>query len=761
MPYSLIKTNGIQLTIVQDGTIDTTTDLVFVGKNYTGYGSPVNENFLKLLENFANGTAPRKPLLGQTWYDTSNKKLKLFDGRKFKSIGIIDYGIQRPVGMNAGDLHFSQNTKKLYAFDGVEWLIVGPVDQVGSGVGLVSSVITDNNLQQHPAYVMSLGSNTATIFSADSPAYSIPTTSVYYNRFKKIYPGITIADTNTIGISAHNDGTSINGTLLWGTSASALGLVKYDNGVISLIDPSNIVLQTDLLNGANYPLVVLDDEGITVGLQRVFQMHVTSGNVANLSAINGNRIRLNVNTTAGTYTNVISIDGSSGFAVLPNSSLAVNIGSSSNRFNGVFANTLTSSLFTGTTLSVINSFANAARFNSLTATVAILNNLTTNGIIGTNITATNLNSTLLTSTTIDGTTISGSQVFDSGSRVITTATVGNFGVRSLAGTTNQVSVSAATGAVTVSLPSTVSINSLSAAVVSGTEVYDNGLRVLTLATIPSAGVSAVSGSAGQILVNGLVGSSTGSVSLSFPSNVSINTLDVTTVNATNLNSNGLRVINTYTPGATGLTNVSTNLGEIRLGGILAILHGGTGASDAGTARSNLGAQATLSSGVNIKSINGESILGSGDLKPIPQGTAMLFAQTAAPTGWTKVTTHNDAALRVVSGTATSGGTRGFTSTFATTLVSGTVGDTTLTVDQMPSHRHLSGVIDDEASTIFNQGSVGPVYAGPSGPQTNGNDSFYAGLTDFVGGGLSHTHSFTGTSIDLAVKYVDVIIATKD
>ena len=88
MPYSLIKTNGIQLTIVQDGTIDTTTDLVFVGKNYTGYGSPVNENFLKLLENFANGTAPRKPLLGQTWYDTSNKKLKLFDGRKFKSIGI-------------------------------------------------------------------------------------------------------------------------------------------------------------------------------------------------------------------------------------------------------------------------------------------------------------------------------------------------------------------------------------------------------------------------------------------------------------------------------------------------------------------------------------------------------------------------------------------------------------------------------------------------------------------------------------------------
>lgn len=761
MPYSLIKSNGIQLTVVQDGAVDTTTDLVFVGKNYTGYGSPVNENFLKLLENFANGTAPRKPLPGQLWYDTTNKRLKLYDGRKFKSIGIVDYGIQRPVGMNPGDLHFNQNSKKLFAYDGVEWITIGPADFVAGGVGLVSSVITDTVLNTHPAYVMTLGNNTATIFSADTPAYSIPSNSVYFNDFKKIYPGITLAETNVSGISAHNDGISINGTILWGTSASALGLVKYDNGVISLISSNNVALKTDLTNGTDFPLVVLDDDGITVGVQRVFQMHVTSGNVANLSAINGNRIRLNVSTNLGTYTNVLTVDGSNGYALMPNSSLSVNIGSSNNRFNGIFANTLTASLITGTNLSVVNVSSNGINTNNLFATSANIPNITSQDVDTSRLDATTVTATTIVGTTINGTNIFGNAVFDNGIRVINESTINNYGVRSLAGTANQINASASTGNVTLSLPSTVSINSLTAAVVRGTEVYDNGNRVLTLATIPSAGVTAVAGSAGQILVNGLVGASTGSVTLSFPSNVSMNSLGATSINATSITVNGNNVFATYTNGATGLTNVSSNPGDLQLGGTLAVSAGGTGANNTATARANLGAQATLVSGVNIKSINGESLLGSGDLKPIPQGTAMIFAQSSAPTGWTKVTTYNNAALRVVSGSASSGGTVDFTTAFTSQTVSGTVGDTTLTIDQIPSHRHLSGVIDDSPDTFFNQGAEGPTYAGANGIDSNNNDSFYAGYTNYVGGGLPHNHSFTGTSIDLTVKYVDVIIATKD
>lgn len=140
---------------------------------------------------------------------------------------------------------------------------------------------------------------------------------------------------------------------------------------------------------------------------------------------------------------------------------------------------------------------------------------------------------------------------------------------------------------------------------------------------------------------------------------------------------------------------------------------------------------------------------------------MLFAQTAAPTGWTKQTTHDNKALRVVSGTAGSGGSVAFTTAFAsqgvsgTVGVSGSVGATTLTVAQMPSHNH---------STPQNRGGGDSEMNSMAYAFSNRT---YASVVDSTGGGGSHTHSFSGsgsfsgTAINLAVQYVDVILATKD
>lgn len=141
----------------------------------------------------------------------------------------------------------------------------------------------------------------------------------------------------------------------------------------------------------------------------------------------------------------------------------------------------------------------------------------------------------------------------------------------------------------------------------------------------------------------------------------------------------------------------------------------------------------------------------------PAGTAMMFVQTAAPTGWTKSTTHNDKALRVVSGTASSGGSAAFTTAFGTPSVSGsvslsgTVGSTTLTTAQIPSHSHS-----------FRFG--GPYSYGGSVGRGDNQTSFN---TDAAGGGGSHNHSFSGSgslssaTATINVQYVDVIIATKD
>lgn len=139
---------------------------------------------------------------------------------------------------------------------------------------------------------------------------------------------------------------------------------------------------------------------------------------------------------------------------------------------------------------------------------------------------------------------------------------------------------------------------------------------------------------------------------------------------------------------------------------------------------------------------------SGTWASLPAGTRMLFVQTAAPTGWTKSTADNNKALRVVSGTAGTGGSVAFTTAFSSQAINGTVGDTTLDITQIPSHTHsytsAGGVI------VVNGGTASAVLVNATGNTTGA-----------AGGSLPHTHSLTATAINLAVQYVDVIVAVKN
>ena len=141
--------------------------------------------------------------------------------------------------------------------------------------------------------------------------------------------------------------------------------------------------------------------------------------------------------------------------------------------------------------------------------------------------------------------------------------------------------------------------------------------------------------------------------------------------------------------------------------------------------------------------------------PFAPGTAMLFAQTAAPTGWTKSTTHNDKALRVVSGSASSGGSSAFSAIFTSRTPAGsvTVDGTTLTESQIPAHTHTTSAYNSHGTGGYDPGGSSAVNYLSSASITSSS----------IGGGGSHTHtsSFAGTAMSFAVQYVDVIIATKD
>lgn len=207
---------------------------------------------------------------------------------------------------------------------------------------------------------------------------------------------------------------------------------------------------------------------------------------------------------------------------------------------------------------------------------------------------------------------------------------------------------------------------------------------------------------------------------------------------------------------------------------LAVDQGGTGAATLTANNVILGNGTSTVLGVapgtsgNVLTSNGTTWT-SAAAAAFDSGTLMLFQQTAAPTGWTKQTTHNNKAFRVVSGTAGTGGTVAFTTAFASQGVSvsgttgntsagGTVGNHTLATNRIPSHTHT-----EYGPTGPGNGAHPPAIGG----STFGNNK----STGATGGGAahnhpfsgsSHNHSFTGTdTINLAVQYVDVIIASKD
>ncbi len=171
MSYRINKTNGDLLVDLVDGQIDvTTSSLTLVGRNYTGFGEAVNENFISLLENFSNTTAPSTPITGQLWFDTTEQRLKIYNGTTFKSAGGPIVSASQPT-MVSGDLWIDSKNNQLYFFDGTDLVLAGPPYQSGQQkTGFeVQSVIDSVNVTR-TALKLFIGGQLVGVF-ADSQFY--------------------------------------------------------------------------------------------------------------------------------------------------------------------------------------------------------------------------------------------------------------------------------------------------------------------------------------------------------------------------------------------------------------------------------------------------------------------------------------------------------------------------------------------------------------------------------------------------------------
>ena len=282
MAYTVNKTSSGSYT-VQDGVVNTQTDLAFIGKGYAGYGEKIAENFLHLLENFSNTSAPTKPIEGQLWYDSSNSQLKVYSGSAFVPAGgNVPYQTSAPSTLSQGDLWIDSDTGQLYFYNGTSNVLVGPPSSTGTTNGFVYESILDSADATQNITKWFNDGNLIAIISEDEF-----TPKVAISGFATIKKGITL----TTAIAD----TKFQGTA---TDADALGGVAAAN-----------YLRSNANDTTSGTLSVANDGGIVVGADSDFTFTVDSSGGIIANTVNNTDISFKVND-GGTTTTVMTIDGS-------------------------------------------------------------------------------------------------------------------------------------------------------------------------------------------------------------------------------------------------------------------------------------------------------------------------------------------------------------------------------------------------------------------------------------------------------------------
>jgi len=296
MSYTITLTDGTVFATIADGTINTTSSMTLVGKNYAGYGQFLDTNFIHLLENGSNTTAPAAPLTGQLWWDKGTGLLKVYTGTTFKTISAATASASAPPGAVVGDLWFDTTNQQLKAWTGASWLVIGPNYTSTQGqTGAFAETINDSG--GNPQTVTSLYVNNTRMGIVAQSQFT-PQASLL-SAFPTVFAGITL--------------TSAVPTAIFG------GTANNSNFINSI--SSTQLMRSDANTSTTGVLRVLNNTGLFVGTSNAVSISQSGSDAKISSTISGQNVVIEANV-GGTPTVIATASGSNGTFVI-NSAAAV------------------------------------------------------------------------------------------------------------------------------------------------------------------------------------------------------------------------------------------------------------------------------------------------------------------------------------------------------------------------------------------------------------------------------------------------------
>jgi hypothetical protein len=313
MAYTINLTDGTVFATVNDGTVNTASSMTLVGKNYAGYGEFLDENFIHLLENGSNTTAPVAPLTGQLWWDKTNNLLKVYNGSIFKTISAATASATQPSSNVTGDLWYDTTNQQVKVYTGSSFIVVGPAFTSTEGTaGAIPETVNDNTATPHYVTGLYVAGTRVGLVSKDATFTAAAPTSTL---FPTVFKGITMsnsADTVLAG-NIRNGGNVVitaggaTTAIVQATGVLTTGFSSVTGNVIGgNITTAGLVTASGNITGANI---------VTAGLATVTG-NVAGGNITTagnviatgLVSAGGNVIGANI-TTAGVVTATGNITG--------------------------------------------------------------------------------------------------------------------------------------------------------------------------------------------------------------------------------------------------------------------------------------------------------------------------------------------------------------------------------------------------------------------------------------------------------------------